>query len=893
MARLGVSSAGSSAEVVQVKALPREQRPAAGLPAEVPAWAPFSLLAIEFGLLVLILRIFEFQSNAFGDLAALMWLGFVIHHFLPMRFRLPFFAALSVGGLGFFLLDSLWLREIGENAGLQVAVVDTLAILALGGALLGICHLPTSWRVRFTLLATATIVLAACRLGFRGLSLPGPVWSILASMFMFRLIVYIYEMYHRSTPTSPARAIAYLFMVPNPAFPLFPIVDYKTFCASYYNAEPLWIYQNGLRQILRGIIQLLLYRLVYHHFVLEVGGVSNIAQLAQFLVTTYLLYLNVSGTFHIIVGLLHLFGFNLPATHHFYYLAYNFTDLWRRINIYWKDFIMKLFFNPAYFRFKRLGPTPALVCATLTAFLATWILHSYQLFWLLGDYQITWQDTVFWWTLALFVLINTLTEAKRGRQRRLTKPRRTVWSETSLALRTIGTFVLMCILWTFWNRPTVEQISILAKAATSATFLQAAAVVGFLALLGLAAIVFGHLSRAEIEGTVGAKPRDESALWFSVARVTLASLAILLLGGFAWRLPLNTTMYKVVDNLTHEKQSELDLEIQRRGYYEGLAGANVGARPQKRPGQMDGGGPATGGPKEWVVLTRDFMYSDLEPRYQTTYKGKPFTINRWGMRDADCEKAKPPGTYRIALLGSSNEMGMGVGDGETFADVIENQLNERDLGDDIQKFEVLNFSRAGHGAFQKLYLLEDRVFDFAPDAIFWVTYGPEDTRMLDHLAKVIVAGYPLPAPYKATLQSIYKKAGVKQFETEPQILNRLKPYAMELLDFVFQRYAEQCRQHGVTAYVIYRPEPYDQMRVPKEDRQHMLDLAARYHLPVLNLSAAYESIPLQARKTIMIDTKDNHANERGHQLLADELYKQLHAPAGKLVLRGNTVPDKR
>ena len=36
---------------------------------------------------------------------------------------------------------------------------------------------------------------------------------------------------------------------------------------------------------------------------------------------TFLLYLRVSGLFHMIVGMLHLFGFNLPETHHCYFLA--------------------------------------------------------------------------------------------------------------------------------------------------------------------------------------------------------------------------------------------------------------------------------------------------------------------------------------------------------------------------------------------------------------------------------------------------------------------------------------------------------------------------------------------------------------------------------------------
>ena len=142
------------------------------------------------------------------------------------------------------------------------------------------------------------------------------------------------------------------------------------------------------------------------------------ADLVRYMVTTFLLYLQISGQFHIIIGLLHLFGFNLPETHHNYLLSSSFTDFWRRINIYWKDFIQKVFFNPVYFRVKHWGPTAAMTVATLVAFFFTWLLHSYQWFWIRGTFPMTWQDAVFWGVLAVLVLVNVLYEQRYGRSRR-------------------------------------------------------------------------------------------------------------------------------------------------------------------------------------------------------------------------------------------------------------------------------------------------------------------------------------------------------------------------------------------------------------------------------------------------------------------------------------------
>ncbi len=91
----------------------------------------------------------------------------------------------------------------------------------------------------------------------------------------------------------------------------------------------------------------------------------DLASLACYLVCNYLLYLQVSGQFHIACGMLHLFGFQLPETHHHYLLATGFTDYWRRINIYWKDFMVRLFFNPVVFRLKRWPQPAALAVATI------------------------------------------------------------------------------------------------------------------------------------------------------------------------------------------------------------------------------------------------------------------------------------------------------------------------------------------------------------------------------------------------------------------------------------------------------------------------------------------------------------------------------------------------
>src|SRR5690349_13982400 len=103
---------------------------------------------------------------------------------------------------------------------------------------------------------------------------------------------------------------------------------------SYYRRDGNAIAQQGIWWICRGATHLLLYRLA--GYFKDTLVAHSPWSLLWYLLLSFLLYLRVSGQFHIIVGLLHLFGYDLPETNHKYLLARNVMEFWRRINIYWK-----------------------------------------------------------------------------------------------------------------------------------------------------------------------------------------------------------------------------------------------------------------------------------------------------------------------------------------------------------------------------------------------------------------------------------------------------------------------------------------------------------------------------------------------------------------------------
>jgi hypothetical protein len=220
------------------------------------------------------------------------------------------------------------------------------------------------------------------------------IWPILGSMFMFRLIVYFYDLRHDKNPASSARW-RISSCCRTPAFRCSRWSTSRPSGATITTTMPTSSISVGVDWIVRGVIHLLLYRIVYYHLTLapprsRPGAALPVSRHELPAVPARV------GLFHIVIGMLYLFGFRLPETHNRYLLASSFTDFWRRINIYWKDFMQKVFYYPAVFRLKKLGTTgdrhrhplrvlPDVVPARVPVVLAA-----------RHDAVRAWQDILFW-----------------------------------------------------------------------------------------------------------------------------------------------------------------------------------------------------------------------------------------------------------------------------------------------------------------------------------------------------------------------------------------------------------------------------------------------------------------------------------------------------------------
>lgn len=850
--------------------------------------ARLALIAAQLGLLLILILSYRIEeTSGFFDLAPLIFFGFVVHSALPIRYRPPFFLLFSLTGIALLL-----------------GFADGVKLLAIGFVLIGICHLPVAYRWRTGVLLLAGGLLAALRGNWVKTSWNLDVLPIVGAIFMFRIVIYLYDLRHDSLKSSIWHRLSYFFLFPNVSFLLFPVIDFKTYCRTYYNEAAAAIYAKGIRWMFRGVIHLLAYRWVYYYLALTPGDVLSFRDLVQFVASSFLLYLRVSGLFHLIVGLLCLFGFNLPETHRQYFLASGFNDFWLRINIYWKEFMMKIVYYPIFVKLRGYPLTARLTLATASVFFCTWILHAYQWFWIQGKHLFTVVDTLFWSILGILVIINSLYREKHGGPRRA----RSSWSWRAaaiLASQTVAMFVFMCLLWSFWSSQSIAEWTSVMAIAAKGQPIEYLGLGGALALLIGIGIFWQYATYRD--WNPASRIQDSFSLrtgWI------LAVTAILILVGLpGLRYRFGARFHELIQSFKSHRLNQRDAELQERGYYENLLQTNAFA------GQL--WAPIDQRPETWtglsesqaVRVTAGLPKLELRESVTTIFKGATLKTNRWGMRDQEYDVEKRPNTYRIAMLGASYLLGEGVEAEESFEALVEARLNGEYAAGSARRYEVLNFGVGGYGLVEMVTVLDNKALAFHPDAVFCVVHGSGKLWLTDSLVWIAQQQIALPYP---ELNRILLSAGVKKEMNQAELERRLVPYIDQITVWGYRTIVQQARAHGAVPVWLFLPRteyasqrlnwagavverclegPLSRFAVNRnlpmwihfEKAEtamglkrvqffHLRQLAEDAGFAILDLTGVYDGYDA---KDIRSAPRDNHPNALGHRLIADRLYTKM------------------
>lgn len=800
------------------------------------------LRTIVLALVALVARRYQLESPAFVRTFMVVVAAYPVIAVLRPSLRQGAFALASFAALA------------------AVMGTPALWVVGIGGALIGACHLPTAFRWRVVALLTVGSVLALARSGIVASAVPAAVWAIAGAMFMFRIILYA-QAVGQGERAPLATVLAYFFMLPNAVFPLYPIVDFKTFVASWRSGPDATVAQRGVQWIVRGAVHLLVYRLIYHNLVMDASAITSLGALTQSLLATFFLYLRVSGQFHVIVGVLLLFGWNLPETHHLYVLSSSFSDLWRRINIYWKDFMMKVVYYPAYFRLRKFGHRRALLLATALVFVATWVLHAYQWFWLLGGALLTVPDTLFWTILGALVVGQAWRDTRPG-----PRPRKVTGWSLQRGVSVTLTFCGLLVLWTMWSAESMSEFAGIWPAALHASPVELAVVLTMIAaFIGVAGFPWGDRPLA---ATLPPTPTTRSVV---LPAVTVASLLALSLPRV--QEPLGVVARGLVGTMADPQLNAKDLADLNRGYYEDLTRGNKigGATWDLR----------TDKPADWVNLRElgaleprpDILLEAMRPDLSLQYHGKALTTNSVGMRDREYAVAKAPNVLRIAVLGPSDVLGSGVADGETFEALAEQRLDSLAQRSG-RRVEVLNFSAEGYSLLQQRALLEQRVLAYKPDVVLVALHEVDPIYFALTLQRAHDRGISAPWPEVAAIAA---RANITPGMDVGAVRRRIADDMPTLYDVTLRGMASHLDSIGARRGVLLLREP-----TTKRDPFTLgRATAARYGFHVIDLQNAYQST---MESTYRLAQWDRHPNARGHAALAAALEQALLADGDPLRL---------
>jgi hypothetical protein len=112
--------------------------------------------------------------------------------------------------------------------------------------------------------------------------------------------------------------------------------------------------------------------------------------------------------------------------------------------------------------------------------------------------------------------------------------------------------------------------------------------------------------------------------------------------------------------------------------------------------------------------TEPRLVYEYKPDLDVFFKGVRFRTNSRGMRDQEYALAKPPGTFRVAVIGSSFTLPVGVEIEDAFHSLLEQRCSRERAP---LRCEFLNFAVGMHGPSQFLAMLEERALAFEPDLV--------------------------------------------------------------------------------------------------------------------------------------------------------------------------------
>jgi hypothetical protein len=347
-----------------------------------------------------------------------------------------------------------------------------------------------------------------------------------------------------------------------------------------------------------------------------------------------------------------------------------------------------------------------------------------------------------------------------------------------------------------------------------------------------------------------------------LARPWLACVALLV-------LPVVVPDSPLVQALRGTARLDSEIEMARAdGYYEQLIrppGETRKPRPSEPPP-----GWTTFSDSGLVDEVHDYRRRTLRPNLDARWNGTSFRTNTLGYRGPAISRGKPPGTFRVVVLGSSNTMGHGVDDEQTYARLLERWLAGR-VGPG-RRVEVVNIAVSGDSPTQQLLRLQLDVPGLDPDWILSDITALDLSLEEQHLRWVLGKGIKVPLDF---VRDALDRSGVDADDSPEEFHRKFRTYPKPLLDRTFEGWAAEANRIGTPLTVVILPRADSKTESPGLF-QLFREVSDRHELRYCDLSDTFDRLDLDDYR---IAPWDHHPNALGHRLIFARLRDGLLADA--------------
>ncbi len=284
-----------------------------------------------------------------------------------------------------------------------------------------------------------------------------------------------------------------------------------------------------------------------------------------------------------------------------------------------------------------------------------------------------------------------------------------------------------------------------------------------------------------------------------------------------------------------------------------------------------------------------------------------YTINADGFRDRLYARPKPPGTFRVVVLGDSIAFGYGVAAEDTFAKQLERRLAAAAPNRPV---EVVNLGVSGYNAYNEATLFADVGVTYEPDVVllqFCVNDLNDPTLHFDASTQLALGAIPdaafpeprerrpLPSRWTRLCHSLrtctlaFERAAAPTGEELRDALT-LRDGSGPELAWLGARYAEvaaAAARRGARFAVVTFPHPAHLADVPAPLYQRIAALGREGGWATIDLLPAYKRAAAEGER-LMLDVW--HPTAAGHRLAAETIFADLACHGWLPVVPGPGCP---